>query len=87
LLFGGFRLFLLAFRHHGADGFADRIALRPEIIRAGVRLAKLGVQRDYFVHQRELVELKLLFDVLFYQLRLRADEFNVQHTIPLYMSV
>ena len=69
----------LTFRHHAADLLAQLVALRTQVIRALNCLAVLLVQLQHLVDQRKLCVLELLFDVLADQIRVRADQIDIQH--------
>ena len=79
LLLGGLRLLALALCHHAADGLADLVALRAQIVGALNRGAVFLVQLDDLIDQRELGVLKLLLDVLAHEVGIGAQKVDVQH--------
>ncbi len=79
LLLRLFGFFLLALTHEHTDLLTDGISLGSEILDAGLGLTEFLIVFDDFIYQRELVILKLLLDVLFDDVRICADEFDIQH--------
>ena len=72
-----FGLFLLALGHQAADLLGLLVAHRAQLVAAGLGCAELGVKVDDLVHERQLLILKFLLDVLLDCFRVLADKFDI----------
>ena len=70
---------LLRLTHQRADLLGERVARGAQLVGLGYRGAARGVELQSLVHQRQLLVLKLLFNVLAHELRVLAQQFNVYH--------
>ena len=71
---------LLGLTHEHTHLLAQGVAGRAELLGLGHDGAVLAVQGDDLVHQRQLLLLELLFDVLLDNFGVLPDEFDVQHS-------
>ena len=70
-------LLLLALCHQTTDLFGDLLATCAKLISLLLCLSRLCIECDHLIHKWKLVLLKLIFDVLFYDVRIFSDKFQV----------
>jgi len=76
---GKLRGVLLRLTHELSDLFRQRVAACAQLVCLGHRRAVFHVKVNDLVHQRQLLVLKLLFDVFLYCIRVFADKFYIEH--------
>ncbi len=76
------RLLTLSLCHQTADLLADGVSLAAKIIRLLLCGTALRVKLDHFVDKGKLLILKLVADVLFYNLGILPDKLKVKHSMP-----
>ena len=83
-LFGLFQLtgILLGHAHELTDLLRQRVACSTKLLCLRNGCTILSVQCNYLIHQRELLILKLLFNIFFYNVRIFPDKLNVKHVFP-----
>ena len=82
LLLHLFRFLFLALLHQAADLLRDLVRLRAQFVRLSLGLPALQVKRDHFIHQRKLLILELLPDILLHDLRILPQKLNIYHICP-----
>ena len=76
-------LVALTARHHAADLLGDDVALISKLVAARLCGAERRIQLDHLIDEDELFVLKFLFDVLAHHIRVRADQFDIDHRLTL----
>ena len=74
-----FRLLTLTFCHKRTYLLGQTVAVAAKGVGLGNCGTVLLIQLNNLVHKRKLAKLKLIFNVLFYKLRILAEKFNIQH--------
>ena len=65
--------------HQHADLFRDPVAVGADIVALFLRGSAARVEFDHLVDEREFLILKLLFDVLFYNVGILPDKTQIKH--------
>ncbi len=63
--------------HQGTDLLGDFISLRTKSLYLLLDASVLRIQRQNLIYQRKLLILELISDVLFYNLRIFTNKFNI----------
>ena len=82
LLLCGFSLVLLALTVQFADFLGNAVTVSAECACAGLCVAELLVECRNFIDQHQFLVLELLLDVLFDEIRIFSNQFNVNHVLP-----
>ncbi len=75
LFFYLFRFVSFSLAHQSADLLGELIPLRAQLVRLLLSGPSLRIQADDLIHQRKLLILKFIFNILLYNIRIFPDKF------------